>query len=220
MTVDRTSDDIDLVAEDRDPDDWVAALTCSGSAQMRTHRRLHALLLRAARSEVMRRSGKLNIAGVELDDLAHQAAADAMVAILAKIGQFRGESQFTTWAYKFVILEVSAKVGRHFWQHHEIRLGPEDWDRLPHRFGVDPADDSQTRELVEAVRLAVTETFTARQRQVFVALVLDGVPLDALALELDTNRNAIYKMMFDARSKLRAALVAQGFLTQAQVRHS
>jgi RNA polymerase sigma-70 factor (ECF subfamily) len=168
------------------------------------------MLLRIARSEVRRRSGHLQIAGPELDDVAHQAAADAMVAILSKTGQFRGESRFTTWAYKFVIFEVSTKIGRHFWRNRTVAMDEEDWSRLPDRFGLDPAHQAEWGDLVTALRQAVDEVLTDRQRQVFVAIVLNGVSLDALVAELDTNRNAIYKMLFDARSKLRAALVAKG----------
>ena len=83
--------------------------------------RLHELLLRVARRETRRRCDRLRISGPELDDLAHQAAADAVVAIIAKIGEFRGESRFTTWAYKFVMFEVSGKIARHFWRQPRSR---------------------------------------------------------------------------------------------------
>jgi len=94
--------------------------------------------LRVARAELRRRAARLRIAGPELDDLAHQAAADALLAITGKLGQFRGESRFTTWAYKFVIFEVSAKIGRHFWQRPTVPMEAEDWDKLPDRFGMGP----------------------------------------------------------------------------------
>jgi RNA polymerase sigma-70 factor (ECF subfamily) len=169
-------------------------------------------LLRIARREVSRRSAHLRVAGPELDDVAHQAAADALVAITAKIGQFRGESRFTTWAYKFVIFEVSTKIGRHFWRNPGVAMDTEDWARLPDRFGLEPAQEWEWRDLVDALHRAVDEELTIRQRQIFVAIVLNGVPLDALVVELGSNRNAIYKMLFDARRKLRACLVANGYL--------
>jgi RNA polymerase sigma-70 factor (ECF subfamily) len=208
--------DSDVALERRSLDiesaQWIRDLTDGGLGREEALARLHDMLLRIARSELRRRSGQHPITGPELDDLAHQAAADALLAIAGKLSGFRGESRFTTWAYKFVILEVSAKLGRHFWQRPTVALEAEDWDRLPDRFGMDPADYAQWHGLIDAVRRAVEEELTERQRQVFVAIVLNGVPLDALVVELGSNRNAIYKTMFDARRKLRAALAANGYL--------
>jgi RNA polymerase sigma-70 factor (ECF subfamily) len=192
--------------------EWLRLLGGTEAERKAAWGQLHNLLLRIARAEVHRRHGHLQIGGPELDDLAHQAAADAMVAITAKVGQFRGESRFTTWAYKFVIFEVSTKIGRHFWRHPTVPMDAEDWDRLPDRFGLEPARESEWRDLVAALHQAVDEVLTQRQRQVFVALVLNGVPLDTLVAEHGSNRNAIYKVLFDARRKLRAALVANGYL--------
>src|SRR5262249_61890266 len=127
--------------------------------------RLHKMLVRIARSEARRRGPRLQIAGPELDDLAYQAAADALIAITGKLGQFRGESRFTTWAYKFVIFEVSAKIGRHFWRHTDIRLDAGDWDRLPARFGFDPAQETEWRELRAALRRAGDEELAAGTRR-------------------------------------------------------
>ena len=187
-------------------------LAGTGPAREAALARLHEMLVRIARGEVGRRAPRLQLAGPELDDLAHQAAADALIAITGKLGQFRGESRFTTWAYKFVIFEVSAKVGRHFWRHPDVRLDAEDWAQLPASFGFDPAQETEWRDLLTALRRAVDEELTPRQRRVFVAIVLNGVPLDALVIELTTNRNAIYKTLFDARRKLRAALAANGYI--------
>src|ERR1700727_1185490 len=108
-----------------DSDQWIRALAATGAEQEAALARLHALLLRIAQGELRRRAGRLRIAGPELDDLAYQAAADALLAITAKLGQFRGESRFTTWAYRFVIVEVSAKVGRHFWANPPASMDAE-----------------------------------------------------------------------------------------------
>jgi RNA polymerase sigma-70 factor, ECF subfamily len=199
---------------------WLQALAEPGVAREAALARLHKLLLRIAQGEVARRGPRLAITGPELDDLAYQAAADALLAITGKLGQFRGESRFTTWAYKFVIFEVSAKIGRHFWRHPAVPLGTEDWEQLPARFGFDPAHEAEWRDLAAAVRRAVDTELTPRQREVFVALVVNGVPLDTLVLSLGPSRNAIYKMMFDARRKLRAALAANGYLPDDSPRGS
>ncbi len=178
---------------------------------------LHQLLLRGAHAELTRRRGRHPLTGPELEDLAHHAANDAMLAIVAKLDEFRGESRFTTWAYKFVILEVSTKLGRHFWQRPNVALDGSEWDRLPDRFGITPDDHATQVELVAALRRAVSEELTEHQQRIFTALIVDGTPLDAVAFQLGSNRNAIYKVMFDSRRKLRAALVAKGYLDTSTV---
>ncbi len=190
--------------------EWIRQLKAPGPAGERASSRLHAVLLSVARSEVRRRAPRLQIAGVELDDIAHQAAADALLAVTRRLDDFRGESRFTTWAYAFVVFEVSSKLGRHFWRTPTVALDAEDWDRLPDRFGLDPARQAEWGELVAALRAAVDDDLTPHQRRLFVAIVLNGYPLDSLALELGTNRNAIYKALFDARRKLRRRLAAAG----------
>jgi RNA polymerase sigma-70 factor (ECF subfamily) len=153
------------------------------------------------------------VTGPELDDVAHQAADDAMLAILAKTGDFRGESRFITWAYRFVILEVSSKLGRHYWRNPPVPLDAGQLERLPGRLGVDPHQHAESAAALAEVRRVVDDELTAHQRRVFVAIVIDGIPLDALAARLGLERNAIYKVVFDARRKIRRALVANGYLT-------
>jgi RNA polymerase sigma-70 factor (ECF subfamily) len=213
-TVDPVVDATSGVANSVDPEsaEWLGALAGRGAQRDAALARLHEMLLRIAQRECRRRGPRLRITGPELEDLAYQAAADALVAITRKLGQFRGESRFTTWAYKFVILEVSDKIGRHFWRNPGVRLDAEDWDKLPDRFGFEPAREAEWRDLLAALRRAVDTELSPRQRQVFVAIVVNAVPLDALAIELSSNRNAIYKMVFDARRKLRAALAANGYM--------
>ncbi len=197
---------------DADSAQWLRALQGSALDRDLALARLHALLLRVARSELRRREGRHPVTGPELDDLAHQAADDALVAVTAKLGQFRGESRFTTWAYKFAVLEVSAKLGRHFWQRPAASLETGQWERLPDRLSMRPDQLAEQADLLAALRQAVEEQLTDHQRRVFTAIVVDGVPLDALVVQLGSNRNALYKTMFDARRKLRAALVANGYL--------
>jgi RNA polymerase sigma-70 factor (ECF subfamily) len=197
---------------DAESAEWLVALAGVGRRREAALARLHTLLVRIARGEAARRGPRLAITGPELDDLAYQAAADALLAIMSKLAQFRGESRFTTWAYKFVIFEVSAKIGRHFWRHPAVPLGTEDWDRLPAWFGADPAHQAEWGDLFAALRRAVDSELTPRQREVFVAIVLNDVPLDTLVLHLGSSRNAIYQVLFNARRKLRAALVADGYL--------
>lgn len=218
----RSPDDADERRRSMDAESarWVRELTAGGEAFEEASSRLHALLLRIAYAELNRRGSRHGITGPELDDIAHQAAADALLSITRKIGGFRGDSRFTTWAYKFVMNEVSSKLGRHFWRASGERLEPEQWERLPDRLGLDPARQSEARELVDALHEAVEEELTDRQRRVFTALAVNGVDAEMLAAELGTNRNALYKTMFDARRKLRARLAANGHLPLTTARRS
>ena len=191
---------------------WMCRLG-SGDRQA-AERELHARLVRIALAEVRRRAASTPVTGPELDDVAHQAAGDAMLAILAKLGDFRGESRFITWAYRFVILEVSAKLGRHYWRHPAVALDAGQWERLPDRFGIGPEQHAESAAALAEVRRVVDEELTAHQRQVFTAIVVDGIPLDALAARLGLRRNAVYKVVFDARRKIRRALAANGYLEE------
>lgn len=195
--------------------DWVRALAGTGRELEAAVGQLHAMLLRVSRAELRRRSARVPVAGPELDDLAQQAADDATVAVLAKLATFRGESRFTTWVYKFAVFEVSAKLGRHAWRSGQVALDAEQWERLPDRLGPGPADQAEAAELAAAVRRAVDE-LTPHQRRLFIAVVVDGVPLDALVAALGTNRNAVYKTVFDARRKIRQHLVAHGYVVDGR----
>ncbi len=189
--------------------DWVEALSTPGRARDDAVERLHALLLRASRFEVARRRRALGYVRDNLDDLATQAADDALMAIMAKLDTYRGESRFTTWAYKFAVLEAGTKVRRRAWQEREMPLEEEGWSRLPDRRAA-PAGDLETAELLGAVRDAIADALTPHQRTVLVAVTLNDVPIDVLAERLATTRGALYKTLHDARKSLRARLAEQG----------
>jgi RNA polymerase sigma-70 factor, ECF subfamily len=202
---------------DEESSAWLSRLAAAGGERQAAERELHARLVRIALAEVRRRSASTPVTGQELDDLAHQAAADAMLAMLAKLGDFRGESRFITWAYRFVILEVSSKLGRHYWRHPPVALDAGQWERLPDRFGIDPVRHAELAGMLAEVRRVVEDELTEHQRRVFMAIVVDGIPLDALAAQLGLRRNAIYKVIFDARRKIRRALAANGYLDEPGV---
>ncbi len=204
-----------ITAQPMDPESrsWVRGLTSTGPEHDAAVVRLHELLLRVSTAEVHRRSARFRLYGPEVDDLAHQAAADATMSVCARIESFRGESRFTTWAHTFAILEVSAKLGRHFWRDAGDS-GEPDWEDLPAPFASGPDGAAEGTELLDAVRTGIEHILTDRQRRIFTAIALSGVPLDAVVAQYGTNRNAVYKIMFDARRKLRAHLVAGGFLNR------
>jgi RNA polymerase sigma-70 factor, ECF subfamily len=172
---------------------------------------LHALLLKAARFEVNRRRDSLpHLRGGDHEDLAQQSADDALLAVLGKLGEFRGESRFTTWAYKFALLEAGVKVRRRTWQGREVPLEDQAWAVLADaRRNV--AQETETRDLIEALGEEIERSLSAHQRTVLVAVTLNDVPIDVLAERLGSNRGALYKTLHDARRKLRRALAERGF---------
>ena len=189
---------------------WVEQLRVGHPCREQTVARLHDMLRRIALRELSRRRHQLLwITGPEFDDLAHQAADDALVNVLDRLDEFRGLSRFTTWVYKFAVFEVSAKVARHAWRRQPPRAGGLHWDQLPDPLARGPADWLEQRGQLDALSEAIAE-LTDRQREVFVSVALNDVPIDVLAIKLGTRRNAIYKNLFDARRRLRAALAAAG----------
>ena len=206
-TIDRSTRDAESVA-------WIAALSATGRARDQAIADLHALLLKAARFEIARKHHALGTGrSGEADDLATQAADDALMAILRKLHTFRGESRFTTWAYKFALLEASVKVRRRAWQGREVPLEADGWAQLP-AIGVSPGDGLESLELIGVVRDGIVEVLTPHQRAVLVALTLNDVPIDVLAERLATTRGALYKTLHDARKKLRAHLADRGLEPQ------
>jgi RNA polymerase sigma-70 factor (ECF subfamily) len=194
---------------------WLDALRASGPVHDQAVHALHELLMRAARFEVSRRRAALShVRGEELDDVATQAADDALVAVLGKLDDFRGASRFTTWAYKFALLEAGVRLRRRAWQEREVVLDSDSWTQLaPSTPGPDAG--AELAELLGALSESIGDALTAHQRQVLVALAIDGVPIDVLAERLSTTRGALYKTLHDARRKLRAALDAKGFSVEA-----
>lgn len=189
---------------------WLDALRAGGTVGEHALARLHGLLLGVARAEAFRRRSSLpETVSADLDALCMQAANDALRAVTDKLDAFRGDSRFTTWAYKFAILEISMRLRRSAWHERRIVLDDAAWERLS-----DPTADVQQRleqqELLAALRLAVANVLTRRQREVFVAVTLEEVPIDVLAERMGTSRGAIYKTLHDARQKLRRVLAAAG----------
>src|SRR5262249_19221573 len=148
-----------------------------------------------------------------LDDLAQQSAGDALVAILSKLDDFRGDSKFTTWAYKFALYEAAAKMRKQAWQGREIPMDAENWPQVPDP-GPAPHGEAEMSDLLAAIREEIDKSLTPRQRDVLVALALNEVPIDVLAERMDSTRGALYKTLHDARRKLRAALVARGLIDE------
>jgi RNA polymerase sigma-70 factor (ECF subfamily) len=189
---------------------WLRDLRSDGRARDEAIARLHALLLRAAHFECARRRPALpHLRGNDLDDLANQAADDALVSVLARLDDFRGASRFTTWVYKFALLEAAVKLRKRSWQGREVPLEPETWSLFTSG-GIEPDEEVEQSELLATLQQAIADVLTPHQRRVLVALALNGVPIDVLAERLGSTRGALYKTLHDARRKLRRHLEAHG----------
>jgi RNA polymerase sigma-70 factor (ECF subfamily) len=167
---------------------WIAALRGPAGPRERALSELHSLLLRAARFELSRRRGQLqHLSAPDIDDLGMQAADDALMAILGKLDGFRGMSRFTTWAYKFALLEAGVKARRRAWEGREIAVDEETWPEFAdaRRSAHECLEDA---ELLRALRDGVRSSLTPHQREVFSALALNGIPIDVLAERLNATR--------------------------------
>jgi len=205
--------DADPPADGRadEPADWVEALRGDGPDQLAALRRLHALMLRACGHQVWRMRAALPDASPDaVELLVNQAADEAMTALLGKLHTFEGRSRFTTWAFKFAILQAATEVRRLQWQHREVEL--RDLDEPSASAADDPQLRAEGTALADAVVDAMRRVLTPYQRRIAVALLVDTVPIDVLAERLGTSRGALYKTLHDTRVRLRAELTAQGFL--------
>ena len=193
--------------------DWVEALALPGAERDDAVRRLHELMVKAARHQVWRMRDMLHGHGPDFfDDIANAAADQALTTLLSKLDTFEGRSRFTTWAYKFAILEAACEVRRQAWANREVHL--DDWDLRPQVTAMTPEEHAETSDLAAAVARAMQTALTPYQRKVAVALLVDGVPIDVLADRLGTTRGALYKALHQARSRLRMSLEATGYLPE------
>jgi RNA polymerase sigma-70 factor (ECF subfamily) len=194
---------------DRESRAWLEALQSIGLRRDAAIRRLHALLYREARFEVRRRTAPLSHpSGGDLDDLAVQAADDAVVAILAKLHHFRGDSLFTTWARRFAQREAPAKIRQRLGRGRELPMELEfEPARMWPASAESPHERCVARESARTLTRLIAEELTAHQREVLIAIAIRGVATEDLARRLDTTSGAIYKTLHDARRKLKTGLV-------------
>ena len=142
---------VSAAALDAESQEWLRSLRVEDTRE-EAIARLHALLLRAARFEVARRRPTLpHLRGNELDDIANEAADDALMSVLRRLDDFRGASRFTTWVYKFALLEASAKLRKRAWQGREVPLEPEGWGMFSSS-GLEPDAEAEQSELLATLQ--------------------------------------------------------------------
>ncbi len=204
----------------RTNEEWLRMLTSRGSEQAEAIADLRALLLRASLYSLHRTQYPLAYLGEEdLRQLAEDSAQEACLALLKHLHEFRGESKFTTWAFKFAVNTALVRARRESWKHVSLDqlLADQELPELPFpdtHPDRDPDRSAWRAEVWRTLREVIDNELTPRQRQVLIAMTFDEVPMDELTLHLNTNRNAIYKLLHDARRKLKARLEARGLAVQ------
>jgi RNA polymerase sigma-70 factor (ECF subfamily) len=168
---------------------------------------LHERLRREARFHIRRRAGCWSdFPRSDVEDLAVQAADDALLVLLRKLDGYRGDSQFWTWARRFAELEASVSVRRGLGHERRVSGDPERALRTVVAPGGSVQERVEFREVLQTVSDLIVAALTPRQRIVVVAIAINGVSVRTLASDLDTTPGAIYKTLHDARVKLRVEL--------------
>ena len=199
---------------------WLRALESTGEEQAAAIVDLRAYLLRAALFSLHRsRAHQAHLTPAAIEQLAEDCAQDALLAILKQLHEFRGDSRFTTWAYKFAINIAMVAARRESWKHVSLdqlldNSNVPEWPIRDERTAIDPDQLALQADAWAVMRDLIEHDLTDRQRQVVKAIVFDEIPMDEVVRHLDSNRNAIYKNLHDARSKLKTRLEARGFNVQ------
>ena len=210
---------------ERTNEGWLRDLSAEGEAFAAAVEDLREYLLKATFLYYHRRRSDLShLAREELSQMAEDAAQDALLMILNKLDTFRGDSKFTTWAYRVAINRAASELRRRKWSDLSLDAldemtneeSPSLLTVLEDPTGRDPDAEMMRRQIWEIIHRIIEEEFTDRQRMVFINQYFHGVPPDVIAEQLNTNRNNIYKIAHDGRLKLKKHLLAQG-LTENDV---
>lgn len=201
----------------RTNEEWLRELSAAGEAQAEAIADLRTYLLRAALfSLTQAQSAFAHLSPAQIEQMAEDCAQDALLAILQHLHEFRGESKFTTWTYRFAVnmaLVSARRESRESVSLDEL-LEDSEWLALPIQndlMAVSPDRAALQTEIWRVVHEAIDQDLTERQRQALKALVFDEIPIDEIARHFGSNRNAIYKLLHDARRSLKARLEARGF---------
>lgn len=199
--------------------EWHRDLTASGMPQEAAIADLRDILLRAALYFFSRNLG--DFAGLSRDEILQRAedcAQDALIAIMQHLQDFRGDSKFSTWAYKFVINIALMAARRERWKGvslDELSVSSEgdfsEWVLQDKSDGIALEKSSIQNEVRELIQDVIEKDLTDRQRHVLLLMVFNEVPMDVVVQRLGANRNTVYKLLHDARRKLKSGLQARGF---------
>jgi len=196
----------------RDNSEWISALREQGETRERAVAELREILVRGLRHGLRT---WLEPASASLESLAQETAQEAVLRILVQLDTFEGRSRFTTWAQKVAIRIALTELRRKEWRNVSLDQMLESEESEPReRWMADPAPrpelTAEQNDLLARLAQIMQEELTPRQMSLMQAVALRGVPLEALAQKMGVERNALYKLMHDARVKLKRRLAREG----------
>lgn len=208
-----------LLTRTRTNEEWLHDLSENGLMQEQAIADLQNILLRTVLYIFSRNTGDLGaLAREDLLRLAEDCAQDALIAIMNHLSDFRGDSKFTTWAYKFAVNIALTTARRERWRGVSLDQlsSSEDgvlFERIVGEKSPGPTTDqaAMQNEVRKIIQEVIEQDLTDKQRRVLLMMVFNEVPMDEVVRELDTNRNAVYKLLHDARRKLKSSLHSRGF---------
>ena len=208
-----------LMTRTRTNEGWLNDLSKGGAAQEQAVADLQGILLRAVLYTFNRNLSELS--SLARDDtlrLAEDCAQDALIAIMNHLSDFRGDSKFTTWAYKFAINVALTAARRERWRGvslDQLSSAEDSFNfersRLEKAPGPTLDQSIMQAEVSQIIQDVIEHDLTEKQRNVLVLMVFNEIPMDEVVRELNTNRNAVYKLLHDARRKLKSRLQSHGF---------
>ena len=190
--------------------DSIDALRADGPVQDAALAALHSLLVRAATAQARRMPAESQTLGERtVETLVQQSADEAMTSVLRRLDSFQGRSRFTTWAYKFALVQSASDLHRAAWRPRHVDVAEVDWLPDP---TAGPDLHAEAGDLARAVAHGIRTQLSPHQRRVAHALIVEQIPIDVLAERLATTRGALYKTLHDLRARLRVHLQDTGHL--------
>lgn len=200
----------------RTNDQWISDLRADGEAREAALADLHAIILRGLPFALSR---WLSPTSPQFDALTEEVAQETLLRVLDQLHTFEGRSQFTTWVHKIAIRIALTELRRKRWQDLSLDeiVDSEDTPTPPRILEdsrITPEESAERADMLEHIRRVIDEELTERQRRALIMLSLQGMPMEEAARKLKTNRNALYKLLHDARLRLKQRLRSEGLDAQ------
>lgn len=158
---------------------------------------------------------QVNTSAPEFDALAEDFAQEALMKILDNLHTFAGRSQFTTWAHKIALAVALTELRRKRWQDRSLSsLTETEHGEYTPLIIADPAPEpsnaTERADVLSRVNRIIAEELTEKQRAALTAVIIDELPTPQVATLLDMKPNAVYKLVHDARLRLKKRLISEG----------